>query len=51
MNWIHSVNETIATETGKKIMEVFLLPGNQLQSWVYEPNQPAQRVFAWHAAA
>jgi hypothetical protein len=46
VRWVHTVNERMATETGKKIMHVFMLPGNQIQSWVYEPNQPAQRVFA-----
>jgi hypothetical protein len=46
MRWVHVVNERVATESGKKIMHVFMLPGNEVQSWVYEPNRPAQRVFA-----
>ena len=46
MRWVHTVNELIAAETGQKIMHIFPLPGNEVQVWVYEPNQPAQRVFA-----
>ena len=45
MRWCHSINELIATEVGTKIMHVFQLP-KETQAWVYEPNRPAQRVFA-----
>ena len=45
VRWVHTVNELIATQTGKRIMHIFPLGGNEFQAWVYEPNQPAQRVF------
>jgi hypothetical protein len=45
MRWCHTVNELIASETGQKIMHIFPT-GKEVQVWVYEPNQPAQRVFA-----
>ena len=42
--WVHRINELIAAETGKKILHIFMLPGNRLEPWVYEPNKPAVAV-------
>jgi hypothetical protein len=51
LRWVHTVNELIATETGKKILHIFTFPGNRFEAWVYEPNKPPKRVDPSSASA
>jgi hypothetical protein len=51
VRWVHTINELIATETGKKILHIFTFPGNRFEAWVYEPNKPAQKADIPSAAA
>jgi hypothetical protein len=51
VRWVHTINELIATETGKKILHIFTLSENRFEAWVYEPNKPPQRVDLPSAAA
>jgi hypothetical protein len=44
VRWVHTINELIAAETGKRSLHIFMLSGDRLALWVYEPNKPPQRM-------
>ena len=42
--WINSVNQTLANDWQRKIMQVFQVSDTRIEKWIYEPGKKPRRV-------
>lgn len=44
IGWMNSVNKLLSDEWNVKLMHVFLIAHDRLETWSYEPGKPPQKI-------